>query len=107
MLVVLAVHPGVAQPSASSTGEHVPCIDGMAGSFACSSVDMLAHLAMSDLYPLGADPFDKQLNDIWGWTDPQTGREYALVGRSDAVIIRHQTHPVSYTHLTLPTILLV
>lgn len=95
VLVVLAVHPAVAQPSASSTGEHVPCIDGMAGSFACSSVDMLAHLAMSDLYPLGADPFDKQLNDIWGWTDPQTGREYALVGRSDAVIIIDITDPVN------------
>src|SRR5690606_24348891 len=23
------------------------------------------------------------LNDIWGWTDPQSGREYALVGRTN------------------------
>ena len=23
------------------------------------------------------------LNDIWGWTDPQTNREYAIVGMSN------------------------
>ena len=22
----------------------------------------------------------RELNDIWGWTDPQTGKEIALVG---------------------------
>ena len=27
------------------------------------------------------------VNDIWGWTDPQTGVEYALVGRHDGLAI--------------------
>lgn len=26
------------------------------------------------------------MNDIWGWTDPKTGTEYALVGRSDGTV---------------------
>ena len=36
-------------------------------------------------------------NDVWGWTDPQTGREYAIVGRSNGtafVDISDPTDPV-------------
>jgi len=56
---------------------HAPCIRGMAaGSFPCRNVDMLSHLTLGDL---GLS----FVNDIWGWTDPVTGVEYALVGRVD------------------------
>jgi choice-of-anchor B domain-containing protein len=36
-------------------------------------------------------------NDNWGWTDPETGREYALVGRNDGtsfIDITDPTNPV-------------
>jgi hypothetical protein len=33
------------------------------------------------------------LNDIWGWTDPQTDREYALVGRSNGTSFVDVTDP--------------
>ena len=34
------------------------------------------------------------LNDIWGWTDPVTGIEYALVGRRDGLSIVDLSDPV-------------
>ncbi len=46
----------------------------MAGEFACRNVDLLARL------PLNAMPdFNQSSSDIWGWTDPVTGTEYAIV----------------------------
>jgi choice-of-anchor B domain-containing protein len=35
------------------------------------------------------------LNDIWGWTDPTTNREYALVGRVDGTSFVDVTDPVN------------
>ncbi len=51
------------------------CTDGMAGPYPCNSIDLLAFLPHEEI---GGGTG----NDIWGWTDPSTGREYALVGRS-------------------------
>lgn len=51
------------------------CTDGMAGPYPCRDIDLLAFLP-------GEEIGGGTGNDIWGWTDPLTGREYALVGRS-------------------------
>ena len=63
---------------AAMTGQPEEC-DGQVGAFSCSNVDLVAFL------PVGAIGGDRgvRLNDIWGWTDPETGKEYALVGRVD------------------------
>ena len=43
-------------------------------------------------------------NDIWGWTDPQTGREYAIMGFSDKTGIVDLTDPKNPEHLgDIPT----
>ncbi len=42
-----------------------------------NGIDLLAHLPLSELGAPGGEG-----NDIWGWTDPMTSREYALVGTS-------------------------
>jgi choice-of-anchor B domain-containing protein len=49
------------------------CIGGVANGHACERIDFVARL---DVATLGYGP----LNDVWGWTDPLDGREYALVG---------------------------
>ena len=54
------------------------CVGGMAGDFPCRRVDLLSAVPVADM---GAN----QANDIWGWTDPATGREYALVGLVNGV----------------------
>jgi len=51
----------------------IPCENGMAGDFPCSGYDLLARLTLSQLSAGSA-------NDIWGWTDSTTNKEYALVG---------------------------
>ncbi len=53
----------------------VACTEGMAGPYPCRDIDLMAFLPHGDIGGGSG-------NDIWGWTDPVTGREYALVGRS-------------------------
>jgi choice-of-anchor B domain-containing protein len=52
------------------------CAGGTAGPFPCENVDLESFM------PLGSIG-GGQLNDIWGWTDPATGNEYALVGKTN------------------------
>ena len=52
-----------------------PCEGGMAGPYPCRDVELLSVLPHAEIGGGSG-------NDIWGWTDPETGREYALVGRS-------------------------
>jgi choice-of-anchor B domain-containing protein len=51
------------------------CVDGTAGPFPCENVDLRSFLPLAEI---GRG----NLNDIWGWTDRRTGREYALVGKT-------------------------
>jgi len=62
--------------SVSITGVKVPCENGKAGDYACNSLDLMAYLTPSEL----SGGIHTELNDIWGWEDSTTGKEYALVG---------------------------
>ena len=76
--VVAVVEDGVTQPiPAAMSDVPMPCEDGTAGAFACSNVDMVSRI------PVDGFPGSSRGNDIWGWTDPATGTEYALVGLDD------------------------
>lgn len=63
----------------SISGGQIDCEEGLAEGFDCDRVDLLSFLPREEL---GAGR-GARLNDVWGWTDPMTGREYALVGRMD------------------------
>lgn len=64
-----------------------PCVDGSAGGFyACDNIDLAARMDLGTLSGSIA-------NDIWGWTDPQTDREYALVGVNNGTAIVDVTTP--------------
>ncbi|MEE2776550.1 MAG: choice-of-anchor B family protein [Acidobacteriota bacterium] len=52
-----------------------PCVNGRAGRFSCSQVDLWSFVSIEDIGG-GAG------NDVWGWTDPATGSEYAIMGRN-------------------------
>ena len=73
------------------TGEEAPCTDGATGPLDCSQVDLVAFVPLASL---GADP-GTILNDIWGWSDPVTGRDWALVGRSDATAFVDVSDPAN------------
>ncbi|HEX9755042.1 MAG TPA: choice-of-anchor B family protein [Gemmatimonadales bacterium] len=73
------------------TGGEVRCADGKASGFDCQQVDLLSFIPTS---ALGAKR-GIMLNDIWGWTDPETSREYALVGRMDGTVFVDVTDPAN------------
>ncbi|PHS51121.1 MAG: regulator [Lutibacter sp.] len=53
------------------------CENGMAGIYPCSGYDLMGHISIEELGGTGA-----QGTDSWGWTDPTTSKEYAIVGTS-------------------------
>lgn len=84
-----------ASTKGSLTGGPVPCTDGKAHGFDCRNVELLSHLTVQDI---GGSQIT-QLNDIWGWEDSSTGREYALVGRTDGVSFVDITDPANPVYL--------
>jgi choice-of-anchor B domain-containing protein len=76
------------KPMSAMSG--VPCVNGMAGTFPCQNVDLAAFLPLASI---GGGTG----NDVWGWTDPLTNKEYALMGLSNGtsfVDITDAEHPV-------------
>jgi choice-of-anchor B domain-containing protein len=74
-------------------GRPVSCNSGRASNFDCGNVELLSFVPIKEL----GGKRGIQLNDIWGWTDPTTNREYALVGRTDGtsfVDITDASNPV-------------
>ncbi|MCZ6886946.1 MAG: choice-of-anchor B family protein [Gammaproteobacteria bacterium] len=74
---VPVVQPGVGPAS---------CTDGRAGDFACNGIHLSKRVTLAEL---GGN----RGNDLWGWTDPQDGSEYALVGLDDGVTFVNVTDP--------------
>jgi choice-of-anchor B domain-containing protein len=69
---------------ASIRGNEVRCSDdGTAAAFGCHEIELLSFLAIPDM----GGARGVRLNDIWGWTDPESGREYALVGRVNGMSV--------------------
>jgi choice-of-anchor B domain-containing protein len=65
-----------------------PCVRGMAGgTYPCSGIDMMSHLSLEDL----GVTF---VNDMWGWTDPRTRKDYALVGATEGTVIVDISDPL-------------
>ena len=55
------------------------CRNGRIGEFTCANVELVAHVPVSEL----GGARGVWVNDVWGWTDPETNRDYALVARRD------------------------
>ena len=69
----------------------VDCSEGMAGQFDCSNIDLLSYMTIEDL---GGSP-GVTANDLWGWVDPETNREYAVIGRSNGTAFVDITDPTN------------
>lgn len=75
------------------TGDKVSCEEEVAAGFPCENVDIISFLSRGDV---GAER-GIQMNDVWGWTDPETGTEWAIVGRTDGtsfVSLADPSHPL-------------
>lgn len=82
-----------------SVGQAV-CQDGFADGYPCENVDLLAFMSPTEL----GGGIGVSVNDLWGWTDPTSGKEYALVGRQDGTAFVDVSDPTSPVYLgNLPT----
>jgi choice-of-anchor B domain-containing protein len=79
---------------ASITGRERRCTDGSVEQFDCSDIEMYAYIPGSMLTAPDRAR-GTRANDNWGWTDPETGREYALVGRNDGTSFIDITDPAN------------
>mmetsp|Transcript_7138 Transcript_7138/g.11852 ORF Transcript_7138/g.11852 Transcript_7138/m.11852 type:complete len:746 (-) Transcript_7138:214-2451(-) len=86
------------------------CVDGFAAGYPCMNADLMSFLPLQDI---GArqttDENDEVVvddiaNDIWGWTDAGSGREFALIGMKTGTSFVEITNPSSPIYLgVLPT----
>jgi len=54
-----------------------PCENGMAGDYPCKGYDLIGKIPLSWFDASSA-------NDVWGWTDPSSAKEYAIIGLNNA-----------------------
>jgi len=74
-----------------------PCTGNMAGSFPCNGFDLQARLTNNEMDTTFS-------NDSWGWTDPQDGKEYAIVGLANGTAFIDISNPTDVVYLgKLPT----
>ncbi len=91
------IPPPEGQPIPVITAEEVPCVNGFAGEYPCSNYNLINRISLATLGSTDA-------NDNWGWTDPDTGKEYVLQGLSDGVAFLDISTPSAMRYIgKLPT----
>lgn len=74
-----------------------PCVDGSSNGNPCENYGFQSRLSLGNLGASGG-------NDSWGWTDPDNGDEYALVGVNNGTAFVDITDPANPVYLgKLPT----
>ena len=87
---------GSPPPLVLSTGPD-DCSSGNAGGFPCSGITLRSRVTIDSMDGIGG-------NDIWGWFDTLTGKEYALMGMENGTAFVDVTNPESPVFLgRLPT----
>lgn len=64
------------------------CVNGKAGEYACSNVDLLSFV------PIAALGSTYDASDSWGWTDPDTADEIAIIGMMDGTAFVQISNPI-------------
>jgi len=80
---------------AAVTGGEARCEGGKAKAFECRDADLVSFLPVSAI----GGKRGVLLNDLWGWTDSVTNREFALVGRTDGTAFVEVTDPANPKYL--------
>ncbi|MGB5377862.1 choice-of-anchor B family protein [Muriicola sp.] len=94
------MNPNVDPPidsTGGSEGNFVPCENGFAGVYPCDGYDLLGRISLNALNASSA-------NDIWGWTDVASNREFALIGVNNGTAFVEITDTEDLNYLgKLPT----
>ncbi|WP_439130168.1 choice-of-anchor B family protein [Polaribacter sp.] len=89
------------------TNNKIPCENGFAGVYPCDNYDLLLHISLEDLDLSASNPLNIEGNDSWGWTDPITNNEYAIIGLNNGVAfvdITDTDNPVHIGNLQTRTV---
>ncbi len=79
------------------TSGFVACTGGKAGVYPCLGYDLYAYIPLTTMEAVSG-------NDSWGWTDPQTQKEYAIMGVDDGTVFVDISTPDNPVYLgKLPT----
>jgi choice-of-anchor B domain-containing protein len=101
-------------PQANRPGRHAPCVQGTAniaelsghpilgtGAFPCDGIDLLSFITVDEMGG-GLYAPEGRGSDVWGWTDPETGREYVIAGLevgTSFIDITDPKRPIYLAHL--------
>tara|TARA_B100000989_G_scaffold294676_1_gene274210 strand:- start:7231 stop:8538 length:1308 start_codon:yes stop_codon:yes gene_type:complete len=78
-------------------GQSIFSIDGEDVTFQCNDYDLLGYVSLNEMNA-------ERGNDCWGWTDPLTAKEYALMGLDNGTAIVDITDPYNPDYLgKIPT----
>tara|TARA_B110000093_G_scaffold5341_1_gene5177 strand:+ start:258 stop:1694 length:1437 start_codon:yes stop_codon:yes gene_type:complete len=69
-----------------------PCAGGYAGEYPCSNYDLLSNIPVSTLANSSGNP---EGSDVWGWTDSETGKEYAIAAMTNSTAFVDITDPIN------------
>ncbi len=69
-----------------------PCESGTAAGFECDGYDLVSQVPLSVMNSVKA-------NDSWGWTDPQDGKEYAIICLNEATAFIDISDPLNPLYL--------
>lgn len=64
------------------------CVNGKAENYACQNIDLLSHMPLAEF---STNP--SSANDIWGFTDLNDNKEYALIGLKNGTAVVDVTSP--------------
>jgi len=74
-----------------------PCVNGSAAIFPCNGFNLQDRVTLLQMNASSA-------NDSWGWTDPNNGNEYALIGLDRGTAFINISNPTNVVYLgVLPT----
>ncbi len=92
-LVVLAVSfAGTLPAGAQAPAKSAKCVNGKAGIYPCKDIDLLAHVTLGLMEGGG-------VADVWGWVDPETKKEYGIVGGAGGVRFFDVSKPTEPVYL--------
>jgi choice-of-anchor B domain-containing protein len=82
------LHKGAPEDGPGVALGATPCVGGFAGVYPCNNVDLMAFMPIAGIGGGSG-------SDIWGWTDPVTGHEWAILGRSNGTAFVDITDPAN------------
>ncbi|WP_299668508.1 choice-of-anchor B family protein [uncultured Polaribacter sp.] len=78
----------IEQENQTLTNAIAICENGFAGAYPCNDYDLLAHITLEEIAGENTEG-----NDSWGWVDPVTNSEYALMCTNKGVSFIDITNP--------------